>query len=93
MPANVRALVMKAAPGAELACKTLTYSFPHEGDRGAITYYAVHALGGATTMGSWLQRIQARSSEDQRRGTFPSLNLPALQVVGPAAARLPGTPF
>ena len=84
---------MKAAPGAELACKTLTYSFPQEGDRGVISYYAVRTLGGATTLGSWLQRIQARSSEDQRRGRFPSLNLPSLQILGPAAARLPGQAF
>ena len=84
---------MKAAPGAELACKALTYSFPQEGERGAITYYALHALGGATTMGTWLRGIQARSSGDQRRGSYPSLNLPPLQIVGPAAARLPGRPF
>jgi hypothetical protein len=95
VPGNVVALVMKAEPGAELACRARNYRFAHQGsvqERGVISYYAVQTLAHATTSAAWLQRIEALASADLQEGRLPWFYQPSLQLVGHAAARLPGEP-
>ena len=93
MPTNVVALVMKALPGTELACRTANYRFMVNGqqlDRGVISYYATQALTETTTMESWLHLIEARCNSDLREGLLPRLYGPSLQILGDPASRLPG---
>ena len=86
---------MKAAPGAELACRARNYRFESHGsaeERGVISYYAVHTLAQATTLAAWLQRIEALSSVDVQGGRLPWFYQPTLQLLGHTASRLPGEP-
>jgi hypothetical protein len=95
VPANVVALVMKAEPGAELACRARNYHFEHAEspqERGVISYYAGQTLAQATTFAAWLQRIEALSSADFQGGHLPWFYQPSLQLLGHAASRLPGEP-
>jgi len=95
VPANVVALVMKAEPGAELACRARNYHFEHAGisqERGVISYYAGQTLAHATTVAAWLQRIEALSSADFQGGRLPWFYQLSLQLLGHAASRLPGEP-
>ena len=96
MPVNVVALAMKAEPGAELACRARNYRFEHHGssqERGVITYYAGQTLAQATTFAAWLQHIEVLSSAALQAGRLPSaFYQPSLQILGDAAARLPGQP-
>ena len=95
MPANVVALVMKAEPGAELACRARTYRFEHAEspqEHGVISYYAVQTLAQATTSAAWLQRIAALASADFKGGRLPWFYQPSLQLLGHTASRLPGEP-
>ena len=95
MPANVVALVMKAEPGAELACRARNYHFEHTGspqERGVISYYAGQTLAQATTFAAWLQRIEALSRADFQGGRLPRFYQPSLQLLGHAVNRLPGEP-
>jgi hypothetical protein len=89
------ALVMKAEPGAELACRARNYRFEHQGnpqERGIISYYAGQTLAQATTFAAWLQRIEALSSADLQEGRLSWFYQPSLQLLGPATTRLPGEP-
>jgi hypothetical protein len=93
VPANAVALVMKADPGADLACRARNYRFAHDTgqrERGVISYYAAHTLPQATTLGSWLRLIETRSGADHREGRLPWVYQPSLQVLGPSSTRLPG---
>jgi hypothetical protein len=95
VPVNVVALVMKAEPGAELACRARNYRFEHQGhsqERGVISYYAGQTLAQATTFAAWLQRIEALSSVDLQEERLSWFYQPSLQLLGPAMARLPGEP-
>jgi hypothetical protein len=95
VPAHVVALVMKAEPGAELACRARNCPFVHQGsrhERGVISYHAAQMLPQATTLASWLQLIEARASADVHQDRLPGLYQPSLQILGPAATRLPGDP-
>jgi hypothetical protein len=86
---------MKAEPGAELTCRARNYPFEHAGspqEYGVISYYAVQTLAQATTFAAWLQRIEALVSADVHGGRLPWLYQPSLQLLGPAASRLPGEP-
>ena len=58
VPGNVVALVMKAGPGAELACRARSYRFEHQGrvqERGVISYDALQTLAQATTSTAWFR--------------------------------------
>lgn len=93
MPSEVTAIVLKAEPGAELACRALDHRFEDDGaavERGVISYYATETLPRATTVASWVALIEAAASADVRRGRITPFHQPALQVVGDAALRLPG---
>jgi hypothetical protein len=95
VPAGVTALVMKAEPGAELACRARGHRFAQDGrevERGVISYYAAGTLGSATTMASWLDAIERAAALDVAAGRLAPLYRPALQVIGDGAARVPGTP-
>ena len=64
MPANVVALVMKAEPGAELACRARNYRFEPQGlpqERGVISYYAVQTLAQATTLAGGSDVVASRT--------------------------------
>ena len=85
MSAHNAALVMKALPGAELACRGHNYDLP-VGDkalpRGVISYYATVALTDATTVGDWLNRIGALVQRDVQAGSLPWFYRPDLHVLG-----------
>jgi hypothetical protein len=77
----------------ELACRARNYRFEHQGghqERGVISYYATQTLTQATTIASWLQRIEAMSRADLQRGHLTWFYQPSLQILGQAATRLPG---
>jgi hypothetical protein len=87
---------MKAEPGWELACRARSYRFEQHGrseERGVITYYAGQTLAQATTFAGWLQHIEVLSRAALQAGRLPSaFYQPSLQILGDAAARLPGQP-
>ena len=94
MPAHTAALVMKAAPGAELTCRAHNLPLDHpDQPRGIISYYATRALAAATTVDNWLARIEALVQEDVRAGLLPPFYRPCLYVLGegkwPAAGKVP----
>jgi hypothetical protein len=95
VPTNIVALVMQAQPGAELACRAWNYRFGAPGNpqaRGVISYYATQSLAQATTVASWLQRMEALATADLQREHLPWFYRPSLQILGRAATRLPGDP-
>ena len=87
---------MKAEPGGELACRARSHRFEHHGssqEQGVITYYVGQTLAQATTFAAWLQYIEKLSSAALQAGRLPSaFYQPSLQILGDAAARLPGQP-
>ena len=87
---------MRAEPGAELTCRARNYHFESNGsqhERGVISYYAVQTLAQATTMASWLQRIEAMSNADLDQDRLPWFYKLSLQLLGHASTRLPGNPL
>ncbi|MCX6033142.1 MAG: hypothetical protein NT169_28140 [Chloroflexi bacterium] len=83
MPVHTAALVMKAAPGAELACRAHNLPPEHPAQpRGLISYYATAALVDATTVGDWLARIQALVQQDIQAGRLPRFYRPDLCALG-----------
>jgi hypothetical protein len=82
---------MKAAPGAELACRAhnLPQSHPAQ-PRGVISYYATLALPGTATAGDWLAHIETLAQEDAKAGRLQPFYRPELQVLGDACQSLPG---
>ena len=95
MPDNVVALVMKADPGAELACRARSYRFARAGghdERGVISYYTTRALTEAATIASWLQLTDGLAAADFRQGRLPAFYRPSLQIIGPGAPKLAGDP-
>ena len=84
-PAHTTAVVMKAAPGAELACRAHNLPPTHPAQpRGVISYYVTLALAEATTVGDWLARTEALVQEDVQASQLPPFYRPTLQVVGDA---------
>ena len=85
MPANTAALVVKALPGAELACRGHGYDLP-VGDNampsGVVSYCATAAFAGATTLGDWLTRIESLVNQDTQAGRLPVFFRPDLHVLG-----------
>ena len=91
MPAHTAALVMKAAPGAELTCRAHNLPEAHPAQpRGIISYYATLALAAATTVDDWLARIEALVQEDVRAGRLPPFYRPCLYVLGEGKWPAPG---
>ena len=93
MPTEITAIVQKAEPGAELACRALDHRFEDNGvmvERGVISWYATGALPPATTVAAWLGAMDRAAQDDLRRGRITTFHLPSLQVVGDSAARVPG---
>jgi hypothetical protein len=93
VPTGITAIVQKAEPGADLACRALDHRFEDGGvtvERGVISYYAVNALPQATTVGRWLSAMDRAANDDLRRGRITSFHLPSLQVVGDAGTPVPG---
>jgi len=91
VPAHTVALVMKAAPGAELTCRAHNLPEAHPAQpRGVISYYATLALAEATTVDDWLARIEAQVQEDVRAGRLPSFYRPHLHVLGEGERPAPG---
>lgn len=94
MPANLVAIVIKAPPGAEFLCKAGNAYFDNGHgkavERGVISYYAAQSLPSATTVESWLARIDALIEVDFRRHRLGRLERPPLQVLGNGRASLPG---
>ena len=85
MPANVTAIVVKAAPDAELACKAHETDFDVDGSsvrRGIISYYAASTMGQATSSQSWIDLMEGKSSEDLARHEIDMLHIPVLRIVG-----------
>ena len=96
MPANVVALVMRAPLGAELTCRARNYRFEQQGspqERGVISYYATQSLPQATTVASWLERIEALAQADLQQERLPWFYQPSLQILGQASIRLAGDPW
>lgn len=93
MPTEITAIVQKAPPGGELACRALNHEFDDEGvtrERGVISYYATRALPHATSVASWVGLMDAAANDDLRRGRITTFHLPSLQIVGDAEVRIPG---
>jgi hypothetical protein len=93
VPANARAIVLKAEPGEELTCRA--HSFRPGGrdrqiERGVLSYYAVETLGRAETMESWLAAIRAALDAGRRRGQLEPPQSPSLQVLGDPESKVPG---
>ncbi len=82
---------MKAAPGAELACRAHNLPATHPAaPRGVISHYATLALAEAATVADWLARSEALVQQDAQAGRLPSFYRPDLQVQGAPDRRLPG---
>lgn len=95
MPTEITAIVQKAPPGGELACRALNHQFDVDGvtrERGVISYYATHALPDAGTVASWVGLMDTTANDDLRRGRITTFHLPSLQIVGDAQVGLPGRP-
>jgi hypothetical protein len=95
VPANVTALVQKAAPGAELTCQAKLYAFRINGvavPRGVISYYAALALEQATTAEDWLRKTLALCHADIQRGELPAQLGLSLTLTGAASQPLAGSP-
>jgi hypothetical protein len=93
VPANVVGIVMKAQPGAELNCTARNHRFQQDGkpvDRGVTSYYAARTLAEASTIGNWLELMKKMADADRRQGRIHELQLPAWQILGEPATRLPG---
>jgi hypothetical protein len=86
-------MVLKSQPGAELSCRAQNYRFDHNGtklERGVISYYAIKALPGATSVESWLRLISELSNLDISRGSLRRSYQPFLQILGDESAMAPG---
>jgi hypothetical protein len=95
VPVNVAALVLKAKPGGELACKVSNYFFVDDNggrERGVVSYYATRSLLQATTLESWLTAILALSGADFEAGRLTPMYQFTLQVLGDAKTTVPGKP-
>jgi hypothetical protein len=93
VPTEITAIVQKAEPGGELACRAIDHQFEDNGvtrERGVISYYATHALPQAATVGLWVALIDAAANDDLRRGRITTFHLPSLQIVGDARVGIPG---
>lgn len=96
MPTEFTAIVQKAEPGAELACRALDHRFEENGvavERGVISYYATGTLPRASTITAWVAAMDRAAQDDLRRGRITTFHLPSLQIVGDATARVPGAPL
>lgn len=81
---------MKAAPGAELACRARNLPAAHPAaPRGVISTYATLALAEATTVGDWLARIEALVQADVQAGRLPAFYRPELCALGDATQMIP----
>ena len=90
-PAHTTAVVMKAAPGAELACRAHNLPPTHPAKpRGVISYYATLALAGALTLADWLAAIEALAQADFTAGRLSPLHRPHLHLLGDGAQPAPG---
>lgn len=88
-------MAMKAAPGAELACRARNHTFEHQGnqvDRGVVSYYAAQTLPYAATAEDWLQAIARMAASEHHNDLLPASHLPSLQVLGDSTTPLPGNP-
>ena len=91
MPAHAAALVMKAQPGAELACRAHNLPPDHPAQpRGVISYFATAALATAATVGDWLARIEALVQLDVEANLLPTFYRPDLCVLGDRNHAAPG---
>jgi hypothetical protein len=93
VPTEITAIVQKAPPGGELACRALNHEFDDGGvtrERGVISYYATHALPHAVTVASWVSLMDVAANDDLRRGRITTFHLPSLQIVGDGQVGLPG---
>lgn len=82
---------MRAAPGAELACRAHNLPAQHPAaPRGVISYYATAALASAATLADWLARSAALVQEDVRAGRLPLFYRPQLGILahGPDSGQL-----
>lgn len=87
---------MQASPGAELTCRAQNYRFEQQGspqERGVISYYATQSLAQATTVATWLERIEALAQADLQQERLPWFYQLSLQILGQTATRLPGNPM
>jgi len=93
VPTEFVAIVQKAEPGGELACRALDHRFEDDGgvvNRGVVSYYATGALPHAGTIAAWMAAMDRAAQDDLRRGRIMSFHLPSLQIVGDGSARVPG---
>jgi hypothetical protein len=93
VPTEFTAIVQKAEPGGELACRALDHRFEENGvaiERGVISYYAIGALPEARTIRAWMLAMDRAAQDDLRRGRITAFHLPSLQVVGDGTAPVPG---
>lgn len=88
MPPNVTAILMKADPGAELACRARNLLVGSV-QRGVISYYASRSLPDAPTVGLWLEMIEADVADDRAADRLSAFHEPALQLVGDPATPVP----
>jgi len=86
-------MVMKAEPGAELACRAYEMDIDMDGKpicRGIISYYAALTMEKATDMHSWIDLIEQISGEDLAQNTIKLHQKPMLQLCGDAHIKVIG---
>jgi hypothetical protein len=67
VPTEFTAIVQKAEPGGELACRALDHRFEENGvaiERGVISYYAIGALPKARTIRAWIAITEIDDSRE-----------------------------
>jgi hypothetical protein len=93
VPANTTAMIMKAAPGMEMACRAHNAAFTVDGrpvERGVVSYYMTSALPWATSVEALRSAIDSAAQIDLRDGRLNAIHMPSLQVVGDPAQLIPG---
>ena len=82
---------MKAAPGAELACRAHNLPATHPAaPRGVISHYATLALAEAATVADWLAAIEAIVQADFTAGRLSPFYRPHLHLLGDGGQPAPG---
>jgi hypothetical protein len=93
VPANVTAIVMKAVPGGELACRAHEMDVDVNGlpiRRGIISYYATLTMGEATDTQSWVDLMEQKSGKDLAQHKIRMFHKLMLQICGDPSVEVIG---
>ena len=91
--ANFTSIVMKAAPGGELACRAHEMNVVVNDSpvhRGIISYHATSTMADASDMQSWVDLMEQKSSEDLTQHKIRIFHKPMLQICGDPSVEVIG---